>query len=46
VILEAMKMEHPLKSGVAGTVEAVNTRVGEQVKSKQLLIVVAAAEEA
>ncbi|MCZ6828832.1 MAG: acetyl/propionyl/methylcrotonyl-CoA carboxylase subunit alpha [Gammaproteobacteria bacterium] len=45
VILEAMKMEHPLKTGVAGQVEAVNTCVGDQVKSKQLLALVAASEE-
>jgi len=38
VVLEAMKMEHPLKAGVAGTVAAVSTAVGEQVKSRQLLI--------
>lgn len=38
VVLEAMKMEHPLKAGVAGTVASVSTVVGEQVKSRQLLV--------
>ncbi len=38
VILEAMKMEHPLKSDVDGTVEAVNVSQGDQVKLRQLLV--------
>ncbi|MGI9284474.1 MAG: acetyl/propionyl/methylcrotonyl-CoA carboxylase subunit alpha [Pseudomonadales bacterium] len=37
VVLEAMKMEHQLKAGVAGVVESVNAQPGQQVKSKQLL---------
>jgi geranyl-CoA carboxylase alpha subunit len=37
VILEAMKMEHPLKAGIDGSVEAINVTVGDQVKSRQLL---------
>jgi geranyl-CoA carboxylase alpha subunit len=45
VILEAMKMEHPLKTGIAGTVEAVNTVVGDQVKARQVLALVTAVEE-
>ena len=45
LILEAMKMEHPLQAGISGIVKAVNADVGEQVKSRQLLAVVAAAEE-
>jgi geranyl-CoA carboxylase alpha subunit len=45
VVLEAMKMEHQLKAGISGVVEAVNTAVGQQVKSKQVLVVVAASEE-
>ena len=38
VVLEAMKMEHPLKAGVRGIVTAVSCEAGQQVKSKQLLI--------
>jgi geranyl-CoA carboxylase alpha subunit len=45
VVLEAMKMEHQLKAGISGVVEAVNAAVGQQVKSKQMLVVVAASEE-
>ena len=37
VILEAMKMEHPLKAGMPGVVSHIATQVGEQVKSQQLL---------
>ena len=37
VVLEAMKMEHPLKAGVSGVVDQVATEVGQQVKSQQLL---------
>jgi geranyl-CoA carboxylase alpha subunit len=45
LVLEAMKMEHSLKAGVSGCVEAVNASVGDQVKSKQLLVLVAGGEE-
>jgi geranyl-CoA carboxylase alpha subunit len=45
VVLEAMKMEHQLKAGISGVVEAVNTAVGQQVKSKQVLVAVAESEE-
>ncbi|NIB42219.1 acetyl/propionyl/methylcrotonyl-CoA carboxylase subunit alpha [Pseudomaricurvus alkylphenolicus] len=38
VILEAMKMEHPLKAGISGTVSAISCEAGQQVKSKQLLV--------
>ena len=38
VVLEAMKMEHPLKTGISGTVASISAAVGEQVKSRQLLI--------
>lgn len=38
VILEAMKMEHPLKSDVNGIVKAVNVAQGDQVKLRQLLV--------
>lgn len=40
VVLEAMKMEHPLKAGISGTVTAISCEAGQQVKSKQLLITV------
>jgi geranyl-CoA carboxylase alpha subunit len=40
VVLEAMKMEHPLKAGISGTVTAINCLAGQQVKSKQLLATV------
>ena len=40
VVLEAMKMEHPLKAGVDGTVTAISCEAGQQVKSKQLLATV------
>jgi geranyl-CoA carboxylase alpha subunit len=38
VVLEAMKMEHPLKAGISGTVSAISCEAGQQVKSKQLLV--------
>jgi len=44
VVLEAMKMEHPLKATIDGAVSAVNTQVGDQVKSKQLLVSIAEQE--
>jgi len=37
-VLEAMKMEHPLKAGVSGTVKEVLINEGDQVKGRQLLI--------
>jgi len=40
VVLEAMKMEHPLKAGISGTVTAISCEAGQQVKSKQLLVTV------
>jgi geranyl-CoA carboxylase alpha subunit len=40
VVLEAMKMEHPLKAGIDGTVTGINCNAGQQVKSKQVLITV------
>lgn len=42
-VLEAMKMEHPLKAAVAGRVEAVATKKGDQVKRHQLLIQISSA---
>jgi geranyl-CoA carboxylase alpha subunit len=38
VVLEAMKMEHPLKAGVDGTVRRIGISKGDQVKSRQLLV--------
>jgi len=38
IVLEAMKMEHPIKAAGKGTVELVLTSIGDQVKSKQLLV--------
>lgn len=38
VVLEAMKMEHALKAGISGKVKSIGCVVGQQVKSKQLLI--------
>ncbi len=40
VVLEAMKMEHPIKAGISGTVNTINCEAGQQVKSKQLLAMV------
>ena len=37
-VLEAMKMEHPLKAGVAGTISEVLVQAGDQVKGRQKLI--------
>jgi geranyl-CoA carboxylase alpha subunit len=43
VVLEAMKMEHPLKAGVAGTIAEVLVQAGDQVKGRQKLIQITAA---
>jgi geranyl-CoA carboxylase alpha subunit len=42
VILEAMKMEHPLKSDVDGIIKDVRVSQGDQVKLRQLLVEVEA----
>ena len=44
VVLEAMKMEHPLKARIDGVVEAISCELGQQVKTKQLLLTVAGEE--
>ncbi len=44
LILEAMKMEQPVRAGVAGTVTQVAVAVGEQVAAEQLLAVVTPVE--
>jgi geranyl-CoA carboxylase alpha subunit len=38
VVLEAMKMEHPLKSGVDGVLKRLQVKVGDQVKNRQILL--------
>jgi geranyl-CoA carboxylase alpha subunit len=40
VVLEAMKMEHQLKSDVDGVVESVSAAIGDQVKERKVLITV------
>lgn len=45
VVMEAMKMEHSLKAGVAGVVESLPANVGDQVKSRQILARVAPVNE-
>ncbi|MBT4521195.1 MAG: acetyl/propionyl/methylcrotonyl-CoA carboxylase subunit alpha [Halieaceae bacterium] len=45
VVLEAMKMEHPLKAGIDGVVEEVNASPGDQVKARQVVMTVAAEDE-
>ncbi|MBZ0237213.1 MAG: 3-methylcrotonyl-CoA carboxylase, partial [Deltaproteobacteria bacterium] len=42
LILEAMKMEQPVKAAVAGTVSSLAVALGEQVEADQLLAVVSA----
>ncbi len=37
VVLEAMKMEHQLKAGITGVVDAITIQAGQQVKARQLL---------
>ncbi|NMY41522.1 acetyl/propionyl/methylcrotonyl-CoA carboxylase subunit alpha [Pseudomonas sp. WS 5013] len=44
VVLEAMKMEHPLKAGADGVVRRVGVSQGDQVKNRQLLVEIEADE--
>ena len=44
VILEAMKMEHPVKADRDGTVGEVLTAKGDQVKRSQLLVDITATD--
>ncbi|MCY1359935.1 2-oxoglutarate carboxylase large subunit [compost metagenome] len=37
-VLEAMKMEHPLKSGIDGVLKRLQVKVGDQVKNRQILL--------
>ena len=45
LVLEAMKMEHPMSATEAGVVREVRVAVGDQVESGALLLVVEPAEE-
>ncbi|NNE21615.1 MAG: ATP-grasp domain-containing protein [Rhizobiales bacterium] len=45
-VLEAMKMEHSLKAGFAGTVQSVGAGEGDQVQEGQVVIVLASDEAA
>ena len=38
LVLEAMKMEHPLKAGIDGVVTRVQVSPGDQVKNRQVLL--------
>jgi geranyl-CoA carboxylase alpha subunit len=44
VVLEAMKMEHPLKASIDGVVRRIGVSRGDQVKNRQLLVEIEAAE--
>ncbi len=44
VVLEAMKLETTLRASVAGVVSAVRVRVGQQVKTRQVLVIIEEAE--
>lgn len=45
MVMEAMKMEHPMKADVDGVITSINVQAGDQVKSKQLLAEVQPNEE-
>ena len=38
VVLEAMKMEHPLKAGIDGIIKGVQVVAGDQVRNRQVLL--------
>ena len=44
VVLEAMKMEHPLKASIDGVVRRIGVSRGDQVKNRQLLVEIEASE--
>jgi acetyl-CoA/propionyl-CoA carboxylase biotin carboxyl carrier protein len=46
MVVEAMKMEHPITAPVDGFVSALHVRAGEQVGMEQALAVIDAAETA
>ena len=39
-IVEAMKMEHQLKASIAGTVDKITANVGDQLKARQLILLI------
>lgn len=45
VVLEAMKMEHPLKAGIDGVIRRVQVTAGDQVKNRQVLVEVEVEEQ-
>jgi geranyl-CoA carboxylase alpha subunit len=45
IILEAMKMEHPLKAARDGVVQSIGVNVGQQVRTKQVMISLVDQEE-
>ena len=44
MVMEAMKMEHPIKAGVDGVIKRVAVSQGDQVKNRQVLVEIEAAE--
>ncbi|MCO7612369.1 acetyl/propionyl/methylcrotonyl-CoA carboxylase subunit alpha [Pseudomonas chlororaphis] len=38
LVLEAMKMEHPLKAGIDGVITRLQVNLGDQVKNRQILL--------
>ncbi|EXF92661.1 3-methylcrotonyl-CoA carboxylase subunit alpha [Pseudomonas fluorescens HK44] len=38
LVLEAMKMEHPLKAGIDGVIKRLQVSLGDQVKNRQILL--------
>jgi geranyl-CoA carboxylase alpha subunit len=38
LVLEAMKMEHPLKAGIDGVIRRIQVSQGDQVKNRQILL--------
>jgi geranyl-CoA carboxylase alpha subunit len=44
LVLEAMKMEQPLKASIDGVVRRVGVSRGDQVKNRQLLVEIEAAD--
>jgi geranyl-CoA carboxylase alpha subunit len=45
IVVEAMKMEHRIEADVAGSVANLSVKVGDQVKSRQLLCEIATGGE-
>ncbi len=38
LVLEAMKMEHPLKAGIDGVIKSIHVSTGDQVRNRQVLL--------